>query len=73
MPKMHPLKAYRRAEGITLEQVAEASGTTKGTISRIESGNGLSLALLGRIVAACRDSRVTAETLMGSVRRSVRR
>jgi transcriptional regulator with XRE-family HTH domain len=34
----HPLRAYRKKTGLTLEQLGAAVGVTKGFISKIESG-----------------------------------
>jgi transcriptional regulator with XRE-family HTH domain len=49
----HPLKAYREANGLTLEALAARVGVSAPTISRIETGENLpSMALLGRLKAA---------------------
>lgn len=35
---MHPLRAFRKARKIRLEEVVKATGLSKASISRIESG-----------------------------------
>ncbi|WP_041344925.1 helix-turn-helix transcriptional regulator [Nitrobacter sp.] len=49
---VHPLKAYRKAQGMTLEELASRVGTTKSWLSRIESGEPPGSSLIGRLVAA---------------------
>lgn len=34
----HPLRRYRQEAGLTLAELAERAGLTKGTLSRIETG-----------------------------------
>lgn len=46
----HPVRAFREARQITLERAAEELGTSKGNLSRIETGiHGASDALKRRI------------------------
>jgi transcriptional regulator with XRE-family HTH domain len=49
----HPLTRYRQRHGLTLAAFATLVGTTKGTISRIETGTREpAMSLLRQIVAA---------------------
>jgi transcriptional regulator with XRE-family HTH domain len=51
----HPLTRYRQRHGLTLAAFAKLVGTTKGTISRIETGTREpAVSLLRQIVAATR-------------------
>ncbi|SDH23725.1 LexA family transcriptional regulator [Propionivibrio dicarboxylicus] len=54
------IRRLRARSGKTLEQVAEATGSNKGTLSKIESGKqGVSLETLNRIAQALRVTIVT--------------
>lgn len=47
----HPLTAYRRKHGLTLEALAQRAGTSKATLSRIENnGSDPSVALIRRLM-----------------------
>lgn len=36
--QMNPLRIYRREQGWSLEKIAKKAGTTKGSLSKIETG-----------------------------------
>lgn len=38
MSQLHPLREYRKANGLTLVNLAEAVGSSKATICKIETG-----------------------------------
>ena len=53
METKHPLRAYRDRAGLSLEDLAKKSDTTRATLSRIENGRqNPSMALVSRIVMA---------------------
>jgi transcriptional regulator with XRE-family HTH domain len=50
MENEHPLRLYRDRAGLSLEELANACGSTRATLSRIENGlQNPSLALIERI------------------------
>jgi len=49
----HPMRRYRREKAMPLDQLAEATGVDKSTLSRIERGKqNPSIDLLRRLIAA---------------------
>ena len=49
----HPLTRYRHRHGLSLDALAARVGTTKATLSRIESGKGNpSVGLMQRVIQA---------------------
>lgn len=61
----HPLRAFRRVRGLTLEAAARDLNTTKGNLSRIETGvHGASDALKRRI-AEWSEGQITPNDLVG--------
>ncbi len=64
---VHPLKAYRKRQGLTLEELALRAGTTKSWLSRIESGEPPGTSLIGRLVAAS-DGQLTPNDFFGAAR-----
>lgn len=64
MDAVHPLRAYRKTAGKSLEDVARAVGTARSTISRIETGDIMpSLGLIARLKQATNGA-LTAEDFM---------
>lgn len=50
MKKEHPLRLYRERSGLSLEELANACGSTRATLSRVETGKqNPSLDLIERI------------------------
>lgn len=65
---VHPLKAYRDRNGISLAKLAEAAGTTRQSLFRIEAGTqSPTLEMMARICAAT-DNEVTANDFMSANR-----
>lgn len=62
-PSKHPIRALRKERGQTLEQLADVLGTTKGNLSRIENGQGMSDDLK-RKVLAWSGGAITADKLL---------
>ena len=58
----HPIRLYRRQNGLTLEVLAERVGVTHGQLSRIERGMTPSLATAMRLAEA---TSISVETLFG--------
>lgn len=55
MNREHPLRAYRKKAGLTLQELADRAGTTPATLSRIERYElAPSLALISRLKKAAR-------------------
>lgn len=64
---VHPVRALREARGLTLQDAAQELGTSKGNLSRIETGiHGASDALKRRI-AAWSAGKITANDMIGFV------
>jgi transcriptional regulator with XRE-family HTH domain len=69
---LHPLRAYRKAERVTLITLAKRVGTTEGTLSRIESGSRTpSLSMVARIIRAT-GGKVRADDFIPKFRVSAR-
>jgi len=47
---IHPLKAFRKAKNLSLEELANEVGTTKSWLSRIEAGETPGATLITRLV-----------------------
>ncbi len=52
MDASHPLRQYRKREGISLQDLAERVGSTKSWLSRIEDGAQASPSLIRKLIAA---------------------
>jgi transcriptional regulator with XRE-family HTH domain len=67
MDRDHPLKLWREKRGLTLDELAERVGSSKATLSRIESGKQTpSLGLIGRLKEAT-NGEVTADDFLAGV------
>lgn len=65
-PPPHPLRRYRLDNGLSLDELALKSRTSKATLSRIETGlQTPSLSLIRRISTAT-DGALTANDFMGA-------
>lgn len=60
----HPLKVYRDANSIALEELAMLAGTTRSTLSRIESGAFLPSADLAIRVADATGGNVSIDQII---------
>lgn len=63
----NPLRAFREAKGMSLDDVAKALGVAKATVSRIETGNqGIANGLLLRI-ADWSKGQISVDDLLRSI------
>jgi transcriptional regulator with XRE-family HTH domain len=72
MAMMHPIKAYRRKHGLSLQVLAERVRTTRSTLSRVEAGLiKPSFDLLDRLTGAT-GGEISADAIIEASRRQAR-
>ena len=67
---LHPIRAYRHKQELTLAAFAAKAGTSAGTISRIEHGTLRPTLELLRRLSEATDGEVTADAIIASTPRA---